>query len=1090
MKYCRLILFILTLFLSLPAYTQNQQLKFKRIGTKEGLSDPNVNCILQDSRGFLWVGTRYGLNRYDGLKFKVFFSDPNDSGSLSNSYIQDIFEDSKGNIWIATSGGGFNKFDRKKNRFKQYTHQPNNPKSISSNNINKILEDKSGNLWIVTDDGVNLFNPGTNNFIRFHHDKDDHTTISENNVISALVDSQGDVWFGTINSGLNKFNRKDSTFICYQNDPKNTQSISGNRISAIFEDSNKQFWIGAASDGLNLFDRKSGKFSHYTKPSEASSLIGRNILCINEDDNGNLWIGSDNGGINIFNYKLQTISNYTNDEIDDSSLLKNSVYSITKDYNGNVWVGLYGGGINVFKKSMNSFNHYKHTSSPNSLSNNFVLCIYEDRNENLWIGTDGGGLNYFDKKTGESHQFIHHQKVNSIAENYVLTIAEDKKDNLWIGTWAGGLSKFNIKTQKFTNFKLANNNLGLSSDNIYDIAIAADGKVWIGTFNGGLDLYNEQSGQFIHYRYNKNDSTSISSDNVFSILADKTGKVWIGTFDGGICLFEPKTNSFIRFNTENKKLRNNTVAHLIESKSGIIYACTLGGGLNYYDPSTLSFIPVDSQNKFASEYIYAALEDLNGDLWVSTSKGISKYDLKNKTVKNYSVEDGLQDGEFKPHSAFISKSGMLYFGGINGYNSFFPDQIIENKINSPIVLTDFQIFNKSVSIAQNAVDQFSLDQDISETKSIRLSYKQSYITLEYASLDFSSPEKNSYAYMLEGFDSDWNYVGSKNSATYMKLDPGNYVFKVKSQNRSGEWSSQILILDVIIVPPFWMKWWFKILLGLILMSVPFELFYLRIKRLRNQKELLEKLVVERTTEIQSKNELLKDLNSTKDKLFSIISHDLRSPFSAILGFQDLLYDNYENFSDVERKEMLGQLQNTTKQIYELLENLLNWAKIQSDTIYHQPIRFNAKQVINEKFDLYKNIAEAKKIQLSFQISDELFAFADVNLLDTILRNLISNAIKFTHIGGTIIVSASQNHKLIEISVTDSGTGMNQEQIDNLYSFEKNPSKHGTNGEKGSGLGLILCKELVEKNGGTIWVKSEPGKGSRFSFTVPSASIES
>ncbi|HZL09409.1 MAG TPA: two-component regulator propeller domain-containing protein [Prolixibacteraceae bacterium] len=1087
MKYCRFILFILTLFLSLFAYTQNQQLKFKRIGTKEGLSDPNVNCILQDSRGFLWIGTRYGLNRYDGLKFKVFYSDPSDSGSLSNSYIQDIFEDSKGNIWISTSGGGFNKFDRKKNRFKQYTHQQNNPKSISTNNVNKILEDRTGNLWIATDDGVNLFNPETNDFIRFYHDKADLTTIGENNVITALVDSQGDIWFGTLNSGLNKFDRKDSTFICYQTDRKNIQSISGNRISAIFEDSKHQFWVGASSDGLNLFDRKSGKFSRYEKPSEASSLIGRNILCINEDDNGNLWIGSDNGGISIFNYKLQKLSNYTSDEIDDSSLSKNSVYSITKDYNGNIWLGLYGGGINLHKKSMNSFNHYKHTSSPNSLSNNLVLCIYEDRNENLWIGTDGGGLNYFDKKTGESHQFIHHQTGNSIVENYVLTLAEDKKDNLWIGTWAGGLSKLNIKTQKFTNFKQANNNSGLSSNNIYDIAVADDGKVWIGTFNGGLDLYNEQSKQFIHYRYNKKDSTSISSDNVFSILIDKTGKVWIGTFDGGVCLFEPGTNSFIRFNTENKKLINNTVAHIIQNKSGIIYACTLGGGLNYYDPSTHSFIPIESQNKFASEYIYAALEDLNGDLWVSTNKGISKYDPKNKTVKNYTVEDGLQDGEFKPHSAFITKSGMLYFGGVNGYNSFFPDQIIENKINSPIVLTDFQIFNKSVSIAQNEDDPSPLKQDISETKSIHLSYKQSYITLEYASLNFSSPDKNSYAYMLEGFDSDWNYVGSKNSATYMKLDPANYVFKVKSQNRSGEWSSQILKLDVIIVPPFWLKWWFKILLGLILISVPLGLLYLRIKRLRNQKRLLEKLVVERTQEIQSKNELLKDLNSTKDKLFSIISHDLRSPFSAILGFQDLLNENYEKYSDIERKEMLEQLQNTTKQIYTLVENLLNWARIQSDTIHYQPINLKVKEMIDEKLNLYKNIAETKKIKLSVQVSEELFAFADVDLLDTILRNLISNAIKFTHIGGTILVSASQNHKIIKISVMDSGIGMNQEQIDNLYNLEKTHSKHGTNGEKGSGLGLVLCKELVEKNNGTISVESEPDKGSTFSFTVPTTS---
>jgi len=1067
-------------------FAQNQQLKFQRIGTKEGLSDPNVNCIMQDSRGFLWIGTRYGLNRYDGYKFKIFYSDPKDSASLSNSYIKDILEDKKGNIWIATSGGGFNKLDRQTNRFTQYNYHSNKKNSVSGNVINKMIEDKTEKLWIATNNGVDLFDPKNNHFIRFANDKNKLNSISDNNIITEFADSHGDIWFGTQSGGLNKFNSKDSTFIRYQSDKGNIESISGNNITAIFEDSNQRLWIGASNEGLNLFDRETGKFRHFTKPSEASALIGKSILSINEDDKENLWIGSENGGINLFNYKLHQFSNYTKDDIDDSSLSKNSVYSITKDNVGNMWLGIYAGGINLYKKSMNSFHHYKHNSSPNSLSNNFVLSIHEDRKENLWVGTDGGGLNYFDRENGKSYVYKKDPTRNSIAANYILSIAEDEKDNLWIGTWAGGMSKFNLKSQKFTNFKLTTDNSGLSSWNIYDIAIAKDGKVWIGTFNGGVDLYDEHSNRFTYYRYNKEDSTSISSDNVFSILLDKSDKVWIGTFDGGISLLEPKTNSFTRFTKENRKLINNTVSHIFENRSGIIYACTLGGGLNYFDPASRRFIPIETQNKFASEYIYAALEDLNGDIWASTNKGISKYNPKTKTVINYTIEDGLQEGEFKPHSAFMAKSGMLFFGGVNGYNSFFPDQIKKYSYNPTIVLTDFQIFNKSVPIAINENDPSPLKQDISETKALRLNHKQSVITFEFASLDFTSPDKKTYAYMMKGFDEDWNIVGSKNSATYTNLNHGKYIFKVKSQNRIGEWSSEIRTLNVTIDPPYWLTWWFKTWMCLGLVIAPIGFSFWRIRLLHNQREKLEEQVAERTTEIQSKNELLKDLNSTKDKLFSVISHDLRSPFNAILGFEDLLVNNYDEFSETERKDMIRQVHTTTNQVYSLVENLLNWAKIQNRSIQHHPIAFNLKEVIDDISELYQNIALAKGITVDHQIPEGLVPFADIHLMETILRNLISNAIKFTPTGGSILIIASQRNSTIEISVTDSGIGMTREQIVTLFNLETTQPKYGTNGEKGSGLGLVLCKEFVEKNGGTITVESQPGKGSTFGFTIPAA----
>lgn len=1083
MNKCKYILFVLVQLFSLSAFTHNQQFRFERIGTKEGLSDPNVMCVTQDSRGFIWVGTRNGLNRYDGHQFRVFYNDPADSGSLSNNYIRNIIEDSKGNIWIATTGGGLNKFDRKTNRFKQYTHDPNNSNSLAGNVVGNIVTDKTGKLWIATNDGINLFDPETNHFRRFSHDKNNPASISDNNVTDVFEDSKGDIWFGTQNGGLNRFSVKDSTFISYQTDARNNHSISGNNIYTIFEDSRHRLWIGTPGNGLNLFDRETGKFQQFKHTLDANSLSNNNVLCINEDDNGNLLIGTENGGISLLDSTLQNFRAYVNDEIDANSLSANSVHSITKDKDGNLWVGVFAGGINLYKKSTASFNHFKRNSSPESLSNNFVLSIYEDLNDNLWVGTDGGGLNCFNDKTGKYSLYKKNLTQNSIAGNYILALAGDKNDNLWIGTWGNGMSKFNLKTRKFTNFKSESNNKELSHNNIYAITVTNDGKIWIGTFGGGLDIYDDQSKKFRHYQNDDNDKKSLSDDKIYSIIEDKSGKIWIGTADGGINLFEPKTNSFIRFNKENKNLLTNTVYHLLETKSGIIYACTTTG-LYYFDPLTFRFFLIESRNRFTSEYIYAALEDQNGHIWVSTNKGLSKYDPETKAIENYSVEDGLQGDDFKPHSAFISKSGMLYFGGSNGYNSFLPDQIIETEYNPPIMITDFQIFNKSVPIAKDKNDHSPLKQDISETKSIRLSYKQSVISFEFASLDFSPTDKKAYAYMMEGFDTEWNFVTNKNTATYTNLNHGTYTFKVKSQNRNGEWSSEIRSLRVTIVPPFWATWWFKVLIGLIIVILPLGFTYWRINQLSNQRKKLEKLVAERTIEIQSKNDQLKALNSTKDKLFSVISHDLRSPFNTILGFHDLLLEDYYELSDTERLEMIRQVHTTTNQVYYLVENLLNWARVQTSNIQYRPANLNLKEVILEKLDLYRNIAESKGVALTFELSDNLIAFADVNLLETSLRNLINNSIKFTLSGGSIVVKTSLQQENIVVSVIDSGTGMTLKQIETLFNPEKIETKSGTSGEKGSGLGLLLCKEFVEKNKGTLSVESQLGKGSTFSFTIP------
>jgi len=1075
---------------------------------------------MQDSRGFMWVGTRQGLNRFDGHQFRVFYHDPLDTGTVSSNFIQDIFEDSKKNLWIATIDGGFNKFDREKNSFKQYIHQPDNPNSVAGNNVSKIVEDRTGKLWIATNEGVNLFDPEDNRFIRFSHDINDPTTLSENNTTTVFADSQGDIWIGTLTAGLNRFRSQDSIFIRYQVDTRNQGSISGNSVTSIFEDSSHNLWIGTAADGLNLLDRKTGKFIYFRNDSVHTNLSLNNIRRINEDDNSNLWLGTEHAGINLFNRNSQKFSNYSNDEIDDNSLSSNAVTSITKDTEGNIWVGEFAGGINLYKKSANSFNHFKHTSSAGSLSNNFVLSIYEDSNNKLWVGTDGGGLNQFDSKTGKSQLFKYHPKGNSIAGDYILALAGDDKNNIWIGTWGDGLSKFNRKTEKFSNFKSnSKNGEGLSNNNVYTIAVTKNGKICIGTFGGGLNFYDEKSNRFTCFKNIKDDPKSLSSNNIYSIYEDTSGKLWIGTFDGGINLFDPKTNSFIRFNKENNKLANNSVTHLLESKTGIIYACTLGGGLNYFDVESNRFIPIDPITKFANEYIYAALEDQEGQIWVSTNNGISKYNPDTKTIKNYSVEDGLQGDEFKPHSAYRGKSGILYFGGINGFNSFYPDQILEKSYNPPIVLTDFRLFNKSVTIAVNKNDPSPLKLDISETKSIQLSYSQSVFTFEFASLDFSSPIKKNYAYILEGFDQNWNIVGNKNSATYTNLNHGDYIFKVKSQNSSGEWSGKIVQLNVKIIPPFWLTWWFKTLAFILIGGGLYGFFKYRVNEINRKRIKLEKTINERTAQIVNQSKKLEELNyellnqaeelqyqkmmehkarqeaeyanNAKSTFLATMSHEIRTPMNGVIGMASLLS---ETKLTAEQRDYNDTILTCGENLITVINDILDFSKIESGNMEIELEDFDLRSSIEEVMDLFSQKVAYKGIDLIYQIdADVPVQIVGDNLrLKQILINLINNAIKFTHEGEVylkvyLISKDTESPKIVlGFQVKDTGIGIPENKIGGLFAAFTQVDTSTTRRYGGTGLGLAISQRLVRLLGGEIKAESRFGIGSTFIFSIQSS----
>jgi len=1038
---------------------------------------------MQDSRGFLWVGTYNGLNQYDGYNFTDYKNSIDDTSSISDSKIRALCEDKNGNIWIGTWGGGLNKFIRDTEKFIHFHNNPDDENTIGSESILSMCLDTTGNIWLGTDGGgLDYFDISNQKFTHHKNIPKDPKSISSNNINSIYLDRTGILWCGTGLAGLNKFDNRSKQFIRFLHSENDPQSLSGNSVFAICEDYLGDLWIGT-SDGLNKLDRNTNKFKRYKHdPQNPKSISDNNVWVIYDDGEDNLWIGNYSTGLNLFDRKNETFYYYNRDYSDPKSLSDDGVFAIFKDRTNVMWIGTWAGGLNKYIKEI-YFKTYSHNPyNPNSLAKNSVYAIYKDKSGILWIGCEDGGLNRIDEKNNKITRYLHNPANSfSISSNYVYSICEDNKGFLWVATDEGGLNKFDRTTNRFEHFFHDPDDPNSLSDNaISQIFYDSFGDLWIGTKGSGMDRLKKGKSEFIHYENDPDNPRSISSRMVYCFYEDRNKNLWIGTNDGGLMLYNRASDHFTYYKNDpqnpTNSLSNNIISSICEDENGILWIGTTGAGLNRFDKTKNQFKNYREKHGLASDVIYGIQYDDKGNLWISTTNGISRFNIEREEFRNYNVADGLQDNDFNQWAHFKDKTGRMYFGGINGFNSFSPVEIIEKPYRSQIAITDFNILHKPVAIGYDSLwGRIILEKSITETEQVELSYDENILTIEITPLEFHNPQRNLFTYRMKGFDKNWIFGDASNRRiTYTNLDPGEYTFYAKGSNNEGVYNEAGTSLKIIIRSPWWATWWSYILYGLVIILV----FTGSTRIYLNRQRMSTQLKLE-----QEHAKKLEEVDKMKSNFYSNISHEFRTPLMLILGPLEKLMSKVK---DEDGQKQAGLIKGNAKRLLTLINQLLDLSRLEAGKLKLNASPGNIAQFVKGLAMEFESIAERKDISLKVLIeNDDVETYFDKEKMEKIITNLMSNALKFTPSGGRVTVKLSETaSNQVEIIVRDSGIGIPRSKLTKIFDrFYQVDGSH-TREHEGTGIGLALTKELVELHKGQIYVDSVEGHWTEVKLNFP------
>jgi signal transduction histidine kinase/ligand-binding sensor domain-containing protein len=1023
--------------------------RFDHLSLEDGLSQSSVNTILQDQQGFMWFGTQDGLDRYDGYTFKIFRPDLNDPNSLSDRWITKLYQDRDGIIWIGTRLGGLNKLDPNTNIFTHFEHDPKDLKSISSNQVTSVIQDSSGALWIGTNAGLDQFDPASGIFTHYQHyrpNSEDSNNQTSPEVKTLHQDTTGVIWLGT-NNGLESFDPANQLFRTYPREPN--KNLESDIVLTIVAATDGGMWVGT-NNGLAYFDPIKKQYKQYLSAFEISGEITYSgINAVYDDQAGTVWVGMENGLISLDGQTGKTTSYHHNAAIPDS-LSSDIILSIFKDRGGELWIGTYGAGINKHDRGWDKFAYYRNDPrSPTSLSNNMVLTIFVEPSGVAWIGTDGGGLNRFDPGTEIFTHYLHNSaNPDSLNSNSVWSVYRDHLGTLWVGTEAG-LDQFDEKTGQFIHrFHNSLDPASIAGYMVVAIGEDREGSLWIGT-QAGLDRFDRKLNKFIHYRSN-DDINGVMQDQVVTFFEDRNLNFWVGTFNKGLFRVNRETNKYTFYQNDPDNpdsLSSNSVMDIAEDGDGNLWVATAGGGLNRYLPASDSFKAYTEKDGLPNSVVYSVVQDDAGKLWLSTNFGISRFDPRNETCRNFTVDDGLQSNEFNMGAYAVGRDGAIFMGGINGLNTFFPSHIQDNTFIPPVVMTSITQDRQPIQI-QSAPEV---------TRTITLNWPKNSFEFEMAALSFAEPGKNQYAYMLENFDETWNIIGTDRTGSYTNLRGGTYTLKVKAANNDGIWSQAATAMNITIVPPFWQTWWFRGgMVGLLALLV-LGGFQIRTKSIQHRNQQLEKMVQERTHEIEVLFEKTKELAVIEER--NRLARDLhdsakQKAFAALAQLGTAVSTVPHN---------LSQGQKHIKEAENLVSDVIQELTFLIQEMY--PLALKEKGLINSLREYVFEWENRTDIRCNVRILGEIrLPIKAEQALYRIVQESLANIARHSH-ATQVELSVDYHDSDVTLTITDDGCGFDPV-------------------TKSSGIGLRLIRERAESVGGQATIESLVNCGTKVIVRVP------
>jgi len=1044
-------------------------------------------CVFQDSLGFLWIGTEVGLYRYDGYRFRQYTIALNDSSAISDLWVTDIDEDHRGNLWIGTYGGDLNHYDQRTGRFVHFAHM----------DVWTIVTDDDGSVWLGTKDrgvmNLVLDSQGTPH-CRVYDCSDTASPgppSSDNFVLALHKDRQGYIWAGTILGGLKRLDPRTGDIRHFRHDPGNPLSLSHNTVSSICEDESGNLWIGTGfvgvpdGGGINLFDPRTERFHHLRHDdSNPASLPSDRIGSLLIDHEGTLWVGTLDAGLASIPLRGLSVGkepSFTTYE----ALRWEIVTSLFEDRWGNLWISTFGSLLYKYDRHQSPFIHYRwRAGNLSSMSSTGVQSVFFDRSGNLWFGLASTGLDKYDFRSG---LFTHFQRrpgdPHSISADCINGICEDESGYLWLATQGGGLNR--LDPRKGTVERLSKNErdpFGLESDFVKAILMRRTGDIWVASQDQGLQLYDRARNRFSKIDIHSKNTKKVE---IGSLFEDQWGLLWVGTLGDGVFRVYMENarcvdvKHYLRTPGNRNGLSYNLVCDVIRPvimDTNAVWIAT-AFGLNRLDLTTDTIAHFLAGDGLASDYVLKVLEDAQGNIWCATTEGISMYDVRGGHITSYGTSEGLPFTDFggSRQNAARGPDGQLVFSGASGSVGFYPDQLRRNRHVPPVCFTDIKTFHQSLR----------LETAIQFVSHITLPYSQNAISFDFAALNFTSPEKNQYAYKLEGIQDEWIYCGTERSASFTNLTPGEYIFRVKGSNNHGVWNEEGVSMAITIIPPWWRSSWAYAGYALLLLATLAGLWRLQNRRLRYQHELELRRV---------ETEKMKELDSMKSHFFANISHEFRTPLTLILGPVSQMLARTRN--ELDRHD-LRIMERSARRLQRLIDQLLDLARIEAGRLKLQARRVELVRFMNRVVATFESHATLRRIDLSFFAgSDRIEVYLDPEKFENVIYNLLANAFKYTPDGGDVRVSVSLRAAElrkegdpaevghVEIAVSDTGIGIPPESLERIFSRFYQVEDATARELGGSGIGLALVKELVDLHRGSISVESHVQKGSTFRILLP------